>query len=138
MPRQFNSLLIFTLLLAQPITVGDVSPLKASEMRVCQEIVERSCRGAAINFGPKTASVAFLTRIEGATGDAYVEHVWRFEKEIVRRARVNIKPGSYRAWSTKRIEARLGRWRVEVLDPVGRSLGKMEFTVGAKSEAETE
>ena len=38
-------------------------------------------------------------------------------------------PPRYRTWSLKRVKDQPGRWRVEVLDPIGRSLGVVDFTV---------
>jgi Protein of unknown function (DUF2914) len=129
MPSKTALLLFFTLWIARPITAGEPSPLKVSEMRVCQEIVDRQCRGAGTTFRSRVESVAFYTRVEGATGDGFVEHVWKREGKEVRRARVSIKAGSYRAWTTKRIAGQSGSWKVEILDPVGRSLGQLDFVV---------
>ena len=98
-------------------------------MKVCREMVDRQCRGAATAFRPGVESVAFFTRVDGATGDGFVEHVWKRDGKEVRRARVPIKAGSYRAWTTKRIAGQTGNWNVEILDPVGRSLGHLTFVV---------
>jgi DUF2914 family protein len=105
------------------------SPLRASEVVVCEEVVERSCRSVGTTFPADQASVSFLTRIEGATGDAFVFHVWRFEGEEVRRVKLPVRNASYRTWSTKAIRDLPGRWKAEVLDPLGRSLGAVSFQV---------
>ncbi|HYN42840.1 MAG TPA: DUF2914 domain-containing protein [Thermoanaerobaculia bacterium] len=124
-------LLLFGLpaLLGAPVAVVEVSPLKATEMAVCRDIVDRGCDSEGRTFGPDVESVAFLTKVEGATGEAFVFHVWSFEGKEVKRARLPIRTSRYRTWSLKRVKDQPGRWRVEVLDPIGRSLGVVDFTV---------
>ena len=75
------------------------------------------------------AAVAFLTRIEGSTGDAFVEHVWLYQGKETRRVKLVLRGSPYRTWSTKRVKGLPGSWRVEVVDPVGRSLGAVDFSV---------
>ena len=116
-------------LLAQTAGASDASPLKATEMAVCREIVDRGCDSEGRTFGPDVESVAFLTRVEGATGEAFVFHIWSFEGKEVKRARLPIRTSRYRTWSLKRVKDQPGRWKVEVLDPIGRSLGIVDFTV---------
>jgi hypothetical protein len=124
-------LLLFGLpaLLGAPVAVVDASPLKATEMAVCREIVDRGCDSEGRTFGPDVDSVAFLTKVEGATGEAFVFHVWSFEGKDIQRVRLPIRASPYRTWSLKRVKDQPGRWRVEVLDPIGRSLGVVDFTV---------
>lgn len=135
MPRTALSLLVSTCLAANSITADDESALRASEVGVCQEIVNFECRGIDRSFGPDVENLVFFTRIEGATGDAFVSHVWSFEGKEVRRVRLPIRNSSYRTWSMKRVKGLPGRWRAEVLDPIGRSLGTVEFVVAPPREA---
>ncbi|MEO6323198.1 MAG: DUF2914 domain-containing protein [Thermoanaerobaculia bacterium] len=128
-------LLSCTLAIACPITAGEPSALKVSEIKVCREMVDRECRGPATSFKAGTQSVAFFTRVDGATGDGFVEHVWKRDGKEIRRSRLPIKAGSYRAWTTKRIAGMSGAWKVEVLDPVGRSLGQLDFVVEKGKDA---
>lgn len=121
-------LLLAPALLAAP-PAADVSPLKATEVVVCRDVVDRGCESAARSFGPDVASVAFFTRIEGATGEAFVFHVWSFEGKEVQRVRLPVKASPYRTWSKKGVKGQPGRWKTEVLDPIGRPLGVVEFTV---------
>lgn len=120
--------LVAPVLLAAPPTVGD-SPLRVTEAAVCREIVDRGCDNEGRSFPSDVESVAFLTRVEGATGEAFVVHVWSFEGKEVRRARLSVKASPYRTWSVKRVKDQPGRWKVEVFDPIGRSLGVVDFTV---------
>lgn len=98
-------------------------------MAVCREIVDRGCDSEGRTFGPDVESVAFLTRVEGATGEAFVFHLWSFEGREVQRVRLPVRAASFRTWSKKWVKDQPGRWRVEVLDPIGRSLGVVDFTV---------
>jgi hypothetical protein len=108
---------------------AEESPLRVSELDVCQEVVDRKCQGGGKTFRPDVEQVTFVTRVEGATGDAFVTHVWTFEGEEVRRIRLPIRRASYRTWSTKTVRKLPGRWKAEILDPIGRSLGAIEFVV---------
>jgi hypothetical protein len=116
-------------LLAQTAGAADASPLKVTEMAVCREIVDRGCDSAGRTFGPDVESVAFLTRVEGATGEAFVFHVWSFEGKEVQRVRLPVRASPYRTWSKKWVKEQPGRWRIEVLDPIGRPLGVVDFAV---------
>lgn len=107
----------------------DVSPLKVTEMAVCREVVDRGCDSEGRTFGPDVENVAFLTRVEGATGEAFVFHLWSFEGKEIQRVRLPVRASPYRTWSKKWVKGQPGRWRVEVLDPIGRSLGVVDFTV---------
>ncbi len=98
-------------------------------MAVCREVVDRGCDSEGRVFGPEVDSVAFLTKVEGATGEAFVDHVWIFEGKEVRRFRLTVKAPTYRTWSTKRVKDLPGKWRAEALDPLGRSLGRVDFIV---------
>ena len=120
---------LFPALLAAPAQVVEASPLKATEMAVCREIVDRGCDSEGRTFGADVESVAFFTKVEGATGEAFVFHVWSFEGKEVRRVRLPVRASPYRTWSAKRVKDQPGRWKVEVLDPVGRSIGVVDFTV---------
>jgi hypothetical protein len=117
------------LVLATPITWASESPLKASELSLCREVVEAQCHEMERTFGPDVDSVSFLTRIEGATGDAFVSHVWSFEGKELRRIKLPVKNSRFHTWSTKRVKGLPGSWKAEVFDPLGRSLGAVEFVV---------
>lgn len=122
-------LLGLPVLLAAPPQAVEVSPLRATEVAVCREIVARGCDSEGRTFGADVENVAFLTKVEGATGEAFVFHVWSFEGKEVRRVKLPVKASPYRTWSAKRVKDQPGRWKVEVLDPIGRSLGVVDFTV---------
>jgi DUF2914 family protein len=117
------------LLLAAVRGRAEESALRATQLDLCREVVQRECRGLDRTIDPDVESVYFMTRIEGATGEAYVFHVWRFEGEEVLKVKLPVRGSVYRTWSAKVVKGLPGHWRAEVLDPVGRSLGAVEFVV---------
>ncbi len=134
MPDRFRAPAFALLLVAASLAAAlparaDESPLKVTDIAVCRDVVDRGCDSEGRTFGPDVDSVAFLTKVEGATGEAFVEHVWSFEGREVRRVRLPVRGPKYRTWSTKRVKGLPGRWKAEVFDPVGRSLGAVEFVV---------
>jgi hypothetical protein len=120
--------LLAALLVSSLVGAAD-SPLKVGELEVCEEVVDRVCQGSTRSFGPEVELVYFLTRVDGSTGEAFVTHVWTFEGNEVRRVKLPVRTSSYRTWSSKRVKGLPGKWRVEILDPVGRSLGVVDFAV---------
>ena len=122
------------LLLAAWPVLADESPLKVSELSVCLDVVDRACQAPARSFAADVSSVSCLSRIEGATGDAYVTHVWSFEGKEVRRARLPVKTSTFRTWSSKKVKGLPGAWKVEVLDPLDRSIGVVDFVVEPRKE----
>lgn len=121
-----------TVLLASGITgiaAAEESPLRVTEINACREIVKAECRGMDKTFGADVENVAVFSRVEGATGEAFVTHVWSFEGKEVRRVKLPIRTSAYRTWSLKRVKDLPGKWKVDVLDPVERLIGSVEFAV---------
>ena len=117
------------LLLSAPQAPADESPLKVAELIVCQAVADRSCQAPSRSFGPEIEAVSCLSKVEGATGEAFITHVWQFEGKETRRVKLPLKTASYRTWSSKRVKGLPGKWRVEILDPLDRSIGVVDFTV---------
>jgi Protein of unknown function (DUF2914) len=116
-------------LLSTRWAAADDSPLKVVELTVCEEVVDRSCQAAARSFAHDIETVSCLSKIDGATGEAFVTHVWMFEGKELRRVKLPVKTSSYRTWSSKRVRGLPGKWKVEVFDPLDRSIGVVDFTV---------
>lgn len=121
--------LVGFILLSPRWAAADDSPLKVVELSVCEEVVDRACQAPARSFGADIQTVSCLSKIDGATGEAFVTHVWTFEGKEVRRQRLPVKAAPYRTWSSKRVKGLPGKWKVEVLDPLDRSIGIVDFTV---------
>jgi hypothetical protein len=122
-------LLLGFLLLPGQLPAADESPLKVAELTVCQEVVDRACQAPSRSFGPEIEMISCLSKVDGATGEAFVSHVWTFEGKEVRRVKLPLRTTSYRTWSSKRVKGLPGKWKVEVFDPLDRSIGVVEFAV---------
>jgi hypothetical protein len=118
----------FLLLAARP-AISDDSPLKVVELTVCQEVADRACQAPSRSFGSDIEMVSCLSKVDGATGEAFVTHVWTFEGKELRSVKLPLKTSSYRTWSSKRVKGLPGKWKVEVFDPLDRSIGVIDFTV---------
>ncbi len=122
-------LLSGTVFLSMPINANEETALKISELTVCEDVVERVCQGPSRSFPSDLDAVVGFCRVEGATGEAFVTFVWKFEGREVRRTRLTIRGSSYRTWSRKSVAQAPGKWKLEVRDPVERILGSVEFEV---------
>lgn len=117
------------LLLSTQRAMSDDSPLKVVELTVCLEVADRVCQAPARAFDSGIDTVWCLSKVDGATGDAFVTHVWTFEGKEERRVKLPVKTSSFRTWSSKRVKGLPGKWKVEVFDPLDRSIGVTDFTV---------
>lgn len=104
------------------------SPLKVTSAAVCASDAE-TCEPTEQVFGSGVASLRFVTVVEGATGEAWVEHVWRREGREVFRLKLGVKAHRTKTASKKSIAGLAGNWTVVALDPVGRELAKVSFLV---------
>lgn len=111
------------------------SPLKVRSAVVC-DASEEECSGEERSFGDDVAVLRFTTIVEGATGEAWVEHVWRHEGREVFRLKLSMRPRRYRTISKKTVSGLPGDWTAVVVDPVGRELASVAFRVeGPGAEA---
>jgi hypothetical protein len=118
------------LVLLTPWPAGaDDSLLKVVELTVCQKVADRACQAPSRAFSSEIEEVSCLSKVDGATGEAFVSHVWYFEGKEVRRVKLPVRNATYRTWSSKRVKDLPGTWKVEVLDPLERSIGVAEFIV---------
>ncbi len=67
--------------------------------------------------------------MEGATGEAWVEHVWKREGHEVFRLKLALKGRRYKTVSKKTVAGHPGAWTATVVDPVGRELASVSFRV---------
>lgn len=105
--------------------------LSVAESSVATNVVDRAPTGVAMSFGADVERVWAWTRIEGATGETTIHHVWIHNG--VERADLELRIGGspWRTWSNKAIPAEWdGDWSVEVRDGGGNVLETIRFTVG--------
>jgi hypothetical protein len=97
---------------------------------VATAVESREPVGEASSFPASTPQVVFFTRITGASGETFVEHVWRHGDAEKARVRLTVGSPSWRTWSVKTLHpGSAGKWTVEVQDSEGKPLKAVEFTV---------
>lgn len=116
------------LLLFVPAVARAAASLKVTSAAVC-DAREEECTAVEQSFGEEVASLKFVTVVEGATGEAWVEHVWLREGRELFRRRLPLKGNRYRTVTVKTVAGLPGAWTVVVLDPVRRELAKVSFRV---------
>ncbi|MDR1941146.1 MAG: DUF2914 domain-containing protein [Endomicrobium sp.] len=106
------------------------SALKVSESAVCTAISDRQPEGTASEFSKDVAKIYYWTRIDGASGDETVKHVWYAGDNVIGEVSLNIKTPSYRTWSSKTVYPGLeGDLSVAVVDAEGNVLKKDAFKI---------
>ncbi len=102
--------------------------LKVASAVVCA-VDDEECTTTEPRFGEEVAVLRFVTVVEGATGEAWVEHVWKREGREVFRLKLALKTKRYRTVSKKTVAGLPGAWTASVVDPVGRELASVSFRV---------
>lgn len=121
------------LLIAVLLTVGP--PVFAAGLTVTQgvittQVVDRAPVDAVEVFPASVGKLFCFTRVEGATGDTTITHVWYRGSEEMARIELPVRAGDWRTWSSKRILPSWGgEWRVEVRDAAGNLLQTIPFTL---------
>jgi hypothetical protein len=105
--------------------------LSVAESSVATDVVDRMPTGVAMTFPASVGRVYAWTRVQGASGETTIHHVWIHGD--VERADIELRVGGspWRTWSNKAIVPEwTGDWRVEVRDSSGNVLETIPFTVG--------
>ncbi len=125
MRRFLAGLTLCVSVLALPALAGP--SLHVTSAAVCESDAE-DCDAEARTFSGVPA-LRFVTTVEGATGEAWVEHVWKYEGREVFRMKLAVHAHRFRTVSRKSVAGHPGPWTVTVLDPVGRELATLAFQV---------
>ncbi|WP_020675600.1 DUF2914 domain-containing protein [Geopsychrobacter electrodiphilus] len=71
-----------------------------------------------------------FSRVEGATADTSIEHVWLYQGDEMARVRLPVKSANWRTYSSKKMfPAWKGEWEVRILDDAGNELARVPFKV---------
>ena len=117
--------------LLAPLGASAQANLSVSEASISTNVVDRMPTGVSNSFVSSVERVYAWTRIEGASAQTMIHHVWIHEG--VERADIQLQVGGspWRTWSNKAVPAEwAGDWRVEVRDSGGNVLDTINFTVG--------
>ena len=104
--------------------------LDVAEIVITSQVTDRMPVDSMMQVGGHEGTVYCWTRIVGAEGETYVEHVWYRTDQEMARVQLNVAGPNWRTWSSKRIEpAWAGDWRVDVVGPDGTVLESISFAV---------
>ncbi len=119
--------------LAAPALAGP--SLHVTSAVVCEASSE-TCEGeGATRTFSGAGALRFVTTVEGATGEAWVEHVWKHDGHVVFRMKLPVRPHRYRTASRKTVSGLAGAWTATVVDPVGRELASVSFEVEEEGQS---
>jgi type II secretory pathway predicted ATPase ExeA len=102
---------------------------RITEAHICRRVANRKPVGASDFFDSEVKRVSCFTRVSGA-GIDHVTHVWYYGDVETARVRLQVKSTDWRTFSSKRIPAgQVGQWHVDVTDPDGNILRRLDFEV---------
>ncbi|MCL2334457.1 MAG: DUF2914 domain-containing protein [Endomicrobia bacterium] len=105
------------------------SALTVTDSAVCTAIADRMPEGKAAEFGSDVTKVYYWTKIEGATENTPVKHVWYAGDAVIGEVPLTVTTSPFRTWSSKTLYPGLSEMSVEVVDADGNVLKKDTFTV---------
>jgi len=104
--------------------------LTVAESAVCTGISDRQPDGTASEFSKDVPKIYYWTRINGASGEEQVKHVWYVGETAVAEIPLTIKSSSFRTWSAQTVYPGFeGDLSVAVVDAAGNVLKKDTFTI---------
>jgi len=113
---------------------GDAAQLTIEQAVMARQIEQRAPLGEDTTFPADIGQVACYTRVMGAKGETFIEHIWLRGEVESARVRLPVRSPAWRTWSTKQIEPEwTGEWTVRIEDAEGRVLDTLRFTIGESS-----
>jgi hypothetical protein len=121
----------------QPAAVTQKQPaLVLEEIQFCKSVEDRQPFGVGTVFPDNLDKLYCFTKIGGAEGTTYVDHVWYFGNDEIASVQLPVKSKSWRTWSSKKLNMGFGDGYVEVVSESGEILGRAEFKIQASEKAE--
>jgi len=109
----------------------DAPALDVAEIVITSQVMDRVPADTLQQVSSQAGVVYCWTRVVGAEGETYVEHVWYRTDQEMARVQLNVGGPDWRTWSSKRIQPEwAGDWRVDVVGPDGTVLDSIDFEVG--------
>lgn len=131
-PAVILALSLAPALAAQDTTMAAPS-LSIPEAVVARGVVDRVPQDTASAFPADVGQLVLWTKVTGvpAGSEAIIHHVWLHGETEVGDVELRVAGSPWRTWSRKTIPADwTGAWHVEVRDPAGTVLRRIDFTVG--------
>ncbi len=118
-------------LAAQDSTAARPASLQVTDAAIAKSVVDRTPQDTGSAFPADVAQLICWTKIEGASGDMIIHHVWFRGDQQVADVELHVAGSPWRTYSRKTVPADwTGAWRVEVRDANGTVLKKLAFTIG--------
>ena len=118
-------------LAAQDSTAARPAALQVVDAAIAKSVVDRAPQDTGSTFGADVAQLICWTKIEGASGDMTVHHVWFHGDQQVADVELHVAGSPWRTYSRKTVPADwTGAWHVEVRDANGTVLKRLDFKVG--------
>lgn len=118
---------------------GSASRLTIEQAVIARQIEQREPVGEATTFPSDVARLVCYTKVLGAAGETFIEHIWSRGDVEHARVRLAVRSPAWRTWSTKRINPDwTGEWTVRIEDAEGRVLDTLMFTIGEDSRPDGE
>ena len=115
---------------AKDSTARPVS-LQVTDAAIAKSVQDRAPQDTGTTFTADVAQLICWTKIEGASGDMTVHHVWFHGDQQVADVELPVAGSPWRTYSRKTVPADwTGPWHVEVRDANGTVLKRLDFKVG--------
>lgn len=106
---------------------------------IARSVENRKPVGEASHFAADVGKIVCFTKIEGATDDTVIYHVWRHGETLLAKVQLSVRSSLWRTWSKKWINpAMTGTWTVDIEDADGDVLKTLSFTIGEEEEEDSE
>lgn len=112
-------------------TIDIPSELTIKRARIARDVVNKEPRGVGTVFSASEVDkLYYFTRVDGATEDITVTHLWYYNGRLFSRVPLKITSPFFRTWSYVTIPSSWkGRMRVEAVGPDGEVLNTIRFTL---------
>lgn len=104
--------------------------LTLDEAVMCEQIVEGTPVNKTVVFSLATGKAMCFTSFSAVPEKAIIYHNWYSRDKLIARVRLRLKPPQWTTFSSIPLKEKdKGPWRVEVLDPDGKLLRVLRFSV---------
>lgn len=126
----FSILLILLLSPSSFAGTQEERGLRVTEAVICRDVVDRTPQGTGEVFPSSVGKLFAFTRIEGATGETNIKHLWFFNDRLMAEVSLPVRSANWRTYSSKRILPQwTGSWRVDITTEDGLLLKSLHFRI---------
>ncbi len=104
--------------------------LTVSEAVAAKGVEKQGAISPGDKFTADVAKVYILSKVEGATAETTIKHVWYYKEANVGSVELKVKSSPWTTYSYHEITAdQKGAWRVDITDSAGKVLKSVSFTI---------